>query len=63
MIEMYIRRMAGIFILLSLLLGYYVNPLWLLLALFVGVNLIQSSFTQWCPAEKILKKIFKNQND
>lgn len=60
MIEMYIRRMAGVFVLAGLALGYFVNPLWYLLILFVGLNLIQSSFTRWCPAEKILKKMMKN---
>jgi Inner membrane protein YgaP-like, transmembrane domain len=49
-----IRRVAGIFVITSLALGYLVNPLWHLLTAFVGVNLFQSSFTHWCPLEKIL---------
>jgi len=38
----------------SLLLGYFVAPAWLLLAAFVALNLIQSSFTSFCPAAKLL---------
>jgi hypothetical protein len=44
-------------VLLSLALSQLVNPWWLLLAAFVGVNLIQSSFTGFCPAELILRKL------
>ena len=49
-----IRRFAGLFILGSLALGYWVNPAWLLFTAFVGVNLLQSSFTNFCPLERIL---------
>ena len=59
MVEMYIRRLAGVMILTGLVLFYYVSPYWLILPAFVALNLIQSSFTKWCPAEKILKKIVK----
>ncbi|MDA9261795.1 DUF2892 domain-containing protein [Flavobacteriales bacterium] len=52
-----IKIIAGLFILTSLTLGYYVNDLWFLFTLFVGVNLMQSSLTKWCLLEKILKKI------
>ena len=51
-----IRRIAGIFILTSLALGYIVNPLWHLFTAFVGINLFQSSFTHWCPLEKALAR-------
>lgn len=54
-----IRRIAGIFILLSLSLGYFVSPYFFLFTAFVGVNLLQSSFTKWCPLEIILKKFIK----
>jgi hypothetical protein len=47
---------AGTMILLSLLLGYYVSQYWLLLAGFVGLNLLQSAFTGFCPLAIILKK-------
>lgn len=49
-----IRLVAGIFVLISLALGYWVNPYWFLFTAFVGVNLIQSAFTHWCLMEKIL---------
>jgi hypothetical protein len=49
-----IRRFAGIFVLLSLALGWLVSPYWFLFTAFVGVNLLQSSFTNFCPLERIL---------
>ena len=49
-----IRRFAGAFVLLSLALGYWVNAGWFLFTAFVGVNLLQSSFTSFCPLERIL---------
>lgn len=55
--EMIIRRMAGTFILVSLLLARYHSAYWLWFTAFVGFNLFQSSFTGFCPAEIILKKL------
>ena len=55
--EKMVTAMAGTFILGSLLLAYYSTPAWLLLTAFVGFNLLQSSFTGFCPAEKIFKKL------
>ena len=52
-----IRGIAGSFILVSLALGQWVNPAWYLLTAFVGVNLLQSSFTKWCLMEDILRKL------
>lgn len=52
--EPVIRRFAGTFILASLVLAWFVSPLWLWFTAFVAVNLIQSSFTNFCPLEKIL---------
>lgn len=49
-----IRRFAGIFVLLSVLLGWLVSPYFFLFTAFVGVNLLQSTFTGFCPLEKIL---------
>lgn len=49
-----IRRFAGAFVLGSLALGFWVHPAWYLFTAFVGVNLIQSSFTNFCPLERIL---------
>ncbi len=55
--EKWIRVIAGSFTLISVILAVCVSKWWLLWAAFVGVNLIQSSFTGWCLAEKILKKL------
>jgi hypothetical protein len=51
-----IRRFAGVFVLLSLALGHWVNPAWYLFTAFVGFNLIQSSLTRFCPLERILAR-------
>ncbi|OIR09292.1 hypothetical protein GALL_85250 [mine drainage metagenome] len=56
-IESYIRIIAGSMVLLSVLLAYVVNPWWLLLAVLVGLNLIQSAFTGFCPAEMLLRRL------
>jgi hypothetical protein len=48
-IERYLRLIAGSFVLASLLLGYFHSPYWFLFTGFVGLNLIQSAFTNWCP--------------
>ena len=52
-----IRRFAGAFVLASVALGYWVNPAWFLFTAFVGVNLIQSSYTGFCPLERILGRV------
>ena len=49
-----IRRFAGAFILLSSGLAYFVSSYWLLFTAFVGINLLQSSLTNFCPLERIL---------
>lgn len=49
-----IRRFAGTFVLVSLALGYWVHPAWLLFTAFVGFNLLQSSWTGFCQLERIL---------
>ena len=49
-----IRRFAGVFILGSLALGWWVGSAWLLVTAFVGANLFQSSFTALCPLERLL---------
>ena len=55
--ERIIRMFAGSFILLSLLLAHYHSPNWLWFTTFVGFNLLQSSFTNFCPLEIILRKV------
>lgn len=55
--EMIIRRFAGAFILASLILAHYHSANWLWFTAFVGFNLLQSSFTGFCPLEIILRKL------
>ncbi len=57
MIERILRGMAGFLTLLSLALAYWVSPKWLYFTAFIGLNLLQSAFTNWCPAMTILKKL------
>lgn len=54
--ELIIRRFAGTIVLASLLLAHYQSRYWLWLAAFVGLNLLQSSFTKFCPLELVLKR-------
>ncbi len=54
--ERIIRMFAGIFVLLSLALGYLVSPYWFLFTAFVGLNLLQSSLTGFCPLDMILTR-------
>lgn len=56
-LECAIRVLAGSMVLISLALAHWVSPYWLWLTAFVGLNLIQSAFTGFCPAEIILKKL------
>ena len=55
--HMIIRRIAGLFVLASLLLAHFHSPYWLWFTAFVGFNLVQSSFTNFCPLELGLRKI------
>lgn len=54
-VHRYLRLIAGTFVLVSLLLGYFVSPYWYLLTGFVALNLIQSAFTNWCPMMTFLR--------
>jgi len=54
-VERGLRLMAGTIVLLSLALAIYVSHYWLWLTAFVGLNLLQSAFTNWCPAMMILR--------
>ena len=60
--EQYIRAIAGSFILISLLLSYLHSSYWLLFTAFVGLNLLQSAFTKWCPMETFLEKLGVNRS-
>lgn len=52
-----VRLVAGFFVLFSLALGYFVSPYWYLFTAFVGLNLLQSAFTKWCPLMTILRHL------
>lgn len=54
-VERGLRLMAGVMVLLSVGLAYFFSPYWLWLTVFVGLNLLQSAFTNWCPAVAILR--------
>lgn len=56
-LEKALRLMAGLFILISLGLAYFISYNWLILTLVVGFNLFQSGFTNWCPMMTILKAL------
>ena len=56
-VEQALRLIAGAFVALSVLLGIYVNANFLWFTLFVGVNLFQSAFTNWCPMMVVLRKL------
>ncbi len=60
-IDKMIRAFAGSFVLFSLALAHYVSPNWLWFTVFVGANLLQSSFTGFCPLEMVLKRIKTKQ--
>jgi hypothetical protein len=56
-IDRAVLMFAGFVVLISLALGHYVSPYWLLLAAFAGLNLIQASVTGFCPAALVFKKL------
>lgn len=54
-IDRYVRLVAGLFVVASVLLGFTVSPYFFWFTAFVGLNLFQSAFTNWCPLISILK--------
>jgi hypothetical protein len=56
-VERTLRGMAGFFVLLSVGLAYWHHTYWLFFTAFVGLNLFQSCFTNWCPAMTVLEKL------
>jgi len=56
-VERGVRMMAGLIVLLSLALAHFFSLYWLWLTAFVGVNLLQSAFTNWCPAMSMLRSL------
>lgn len=61
-IDRYLRMIAGVLVLLTLALGYWVSAYWHLFTAFVGLNLFQSAFTNWCPMMTILRKLGAAEN-
>jgi hypothetical protein len=61
-VERYLRLIAGSVVLTSVALGYWVNPYWYLFTAFVGANLLQSAFTNWCPMMTILRMLGVRDN-
>lgn len=61
-VERTLRGIAGFFILLSLGLAYVHSPKWLFFTAFVGLNLLQSAFTDWCPMMTLLQKYKDRRN-
>ena len=55
-IDRIVLAFAGFMVLASLVLAQWFSPYWLLLAAFVGLNLLQSAFTNWCPMMTVLRK-------
>ena len=56
-VDRYLRLIAGFFVLLSVGLGLWVHPYWFYFTAFVGLNLFQSAFTNWCPMMSILRSL------
>jgi len=56
-VNRYLRMIAGFFVMLSVLLAVVYSKYWLFFTAFVGLNLFQSAFTNWCPMITILKKL------
>ena len=61
-VERGLRLLAGAFVLLSLALGRWLSPYWYLFTAFVGLNLLQSGLTNWCPAMFVLRKLGLRQS-
>lgn len=56
-VDRYLRMIAGLVVLVTLALGQYVNANWYYFTAFVGLNLFQSAFTNWCPMMMFLRKL------
>jgi hypothetical protein len=56
-LERYLRLVAGVVVLATTALGYWVHPAWFLFTAFVGLILLQSAFTNWCPMITFLRKL------
>ena len=61
--ERWLRLIAGAFVMLSVTLGVLVNHWWLAFTAFVGLNLFQSAFTNWCPMMWLLERLGARSNE
>ena len=61
-VNRYLRMIAGFFVMLSVLLAHLHSPNWLYFTAFVGLNLFQSAFTNWCPMITILRRLGVAEN-
>jgi hypothetical protein len=61
-LEPMLRLIAGVFVAASVLLGIFVHPYFLWFTLFVGLNLTQSAFTNWCPMMSLLRRLGVREN-
>jgi len=57
-LEHALEAFAGFMVLLSVALTWFIHPTWMWLTVFVGVNLLQQSFTGFCPAAIVMRKVF-----
>jgi hypothetical protein len=53
----YLRAIAGLFVILSVALGWWVHPGFFVFTVFVGLNMLQSAFTGWCPMMALLRAL------
>ena len=53
----WLRLIAGTFVFVTVIPGYFPSPKWYLFTGFVGLNLVQSAFTNWCPMMTFLRKL------
>lgn len=56
-VDRFVFLFAGLMVLASVALGYFISPWWLLLGVFVGLNMTQASITAFCPLAMILKRL------
>ncbi|GAB4369432.1 MAG: DUF2892 domain-containing protein [Bryobacter sp.] len=56
-LERMLRMIAGIVVMTSVALGHFAHPNWYYFTAFVGLNLFQSAFTNWCPMMTFLRKM------
>jgi hypothetical protein len=61
-LEPMLRLIAGVFVTASVLLGMFVHPSFLWFTLFVGLNLTQSAFSNWCPMMSFLRRLGVREN-